>query len=131
MISKALTNSYIQFVTFNPWKTLCNWIAFYQNSFVIWPGSLYHLIRCDSGRLANEAFTSNPIVSSEQYLSSLKITNCINHDEFVSVNNALKKIKEEEETKKNQKFRKYCGIYCINMVDISKKTYERNGVNTR
>ena len=45
-----------------PW----NWMAFYQNSFVTSPGSLYHLIRRDSGRLANEVFTSNPIVSSKE-----------------------------------------------------------------
>ena len=32
----------IQFVIFNPWKVPWNWIAFYQNSFVISPGSLYH-----------------------------------------------------------------------------------------
>ena len=40
--------------------------SLYQNSFVISPGSLYHLIRRDPGRLANEAFTSNPIVSLKQ-----------------------------------------------------------------
>ena len=64
-----------QFVIFNPWKVPWNWMAFYQNSFVISPGSLYHLIRRDSGQLANEAFTSNPIVSLKQWLNSLKITN--------------------------------------------------------
>ena len=37
---------------------------------------LYHLIRRDIGRLTNEVFTSNPIVSSKQLLSDLKITNC-------------------------------------------------------
>ena len=57
---------YIQFVIFNPWKLTWNWIAFYQNSFVISPGLLYHLIRRDNGRLANEAVTSNPIVSLKQ-----------------------------------------------------------------
>ena len=36
------------------------------------PGLLYHLIRRDTGR---PVFTSNPIVSSQQKLSSLKITN--------------------------------------------------------
>ena len=55
-----------QFVIFNPWKLPWNWIAFYQNSFVISPGSLYHLIRRDYGRLANEPFTSNPIASLKQ-----------------------------------------------------------------
>ena len=56
----------IQFAIFNPWKVPCNWIAFFQNSFVISPDSLYHLIRRDTGRLPNEAFTSNPIISSKQ-----------------------------------------------------------------
>ena len=35
-----------------------------QNSFVVSPGLLYNLIRRDTGQLANEAFTSNPIVSN-------------------------------------------------------------------
>ena len=55
-----------QFIISNPWKVPWNWIAFYQNSFVISPGLIYHLIRRDTGRLKNEAFTSNPIVSSKQ-----------------------------------------------------------------
>ena len=38
---------------------------------------LYQLIRRDTGRFANEAFTSNPNVSSKQKLNGLKITNCI------------------------------------------------------
>ena len=38
----------------------------YENSFVISPGLLHHLIRRDAGRLTNEAFTSNTIVSSKQ-----------------------------------------------------------------
>ena len=64
-----------EFVIFSPWKVPWNWIAFYQNSFVISPGLLYHLIRRDSGRLANEVFMSNPIVSSKQWLNGLNITN--------------------------------------------------------
>ena len=32
------------------------------------PGLLYHLIRRDTGRLANEAFSSNVIVASKQEL---------------------------------------------------------------
>ena len=64
-ISKEFDRIYLQFVIFNPWKIPWNWIAFYQNSFVLSPGSLYHLIRRDSGRLSNEAFTSNFIVSSK------------------------------------------------------------------
>ena len=56
-----------QSVIFNPWKVAWNWIAFSQNSFVISPdGLLYHLIRHDTKRLTNEAFTSNPFVSSKQ-----------------------------------------------------------------
>ena len=50
-------------------------MVFYQNSFVISPGLLYHLIRRDSGRLANEAFTSNPTVCSKEWFNGLKITN--------------------------------------------------------
>ena len=38
---------------------------------------LYQLIRCGTGQLANEVFTSNPIVSLKQKLNGLKITNCI------------------------------------------------------
>ena len=38
---------------------------------------LYQLIRRDTERLANEAFTSNSIVSLKQKLNGLKITNCI------------------------------------------------------
>ena len=41
-------------------------ITFSQNSFVISPGLSYHLIRRDYGRLADETFASNPIVSSKQ-----------------------------------------------------------------
>ena len=67
----------IQFVIFSSWKVPWNWIAFYQTSFVISPGLLYHLIRRNTGRLTNKAFTSNSIVSLKQQLSSLKITNCI------------------------------------------------------
>ena len=40
-------------------------------------GLVYYLIRRDSGRLANEAFKSNSIVSSKQWLNGLKITNWV------------------------------------------------------
>ena len=40
-------------------------------------GLLYHLSRRESGRLANEACRSNPIVSSKQWFNGLKITNWI------------------------------------------------------
>ena len=55
-----------QFVIFNSWKVRWNSIDFSQNSFVISPGLLYHLIRRDTGRLVNEAFTSILIISSKQ-----------------------------------------------------------------
>ena len=41
---------------------------------------LYQLIRCDTGRVANEAFTSNPFVYSKQQLNGLKITNCLDSE---------------------------------------------------
>ena len=63
---EALVFMSCQFVIVNPWKVPWNWIVFYQNYFVISPGLLYHLIRRDTGGLANETFTSNPIVSSKQ-----------------------------------------------------------------
>ena len=47
-----------QFVVFNPWKVLWNW-HFVNILLVISPG----LMRCNTGGLKNEAFTSNPIVS--------------------------------------------------------------------
>ena len=65
---------HVQFVIFNPWKFSWNWTAFSQNSIVISPRLLYHPIKRDTGRLANEAFSSNPIVSSNQNLSGLRIT---------------------------------------------------------
>ena len=65
-----------QFVIFNLWKFPWNWIAFSQNSFVISPGLLYHLIRRDNRWLVNETFMSNPFVSSKKLFSGLKITNC-------------------------------------------------------
>ena len=46
--------------------------SFFLKFFVISPG----LIRRDTGRLANEVFTSDLIVCSKQWLSGLKITNC-------------------------------------------------------
>ena len=73
--TRCYTKLLFQFVIFKPWKVLWNWIAFSQYSFVISPGLLYHLIRRDSGRLVNEAFTSNLIVSLKEKLNSLKITN--------------------------------------------------------
>ena len=52
-----------------------------SNSFVLSPGLLYHLIRRDTGRLANETFTSNhgdikSYCFFETILNGLKTTNC-------------------------------------------------------
>ena len=47
---------HFRFKIFNPWKISWNWIALSQNSFVISPSLLYHLIRHDSEWLANEVF---------------------------------------------------------------------------
>ena len=77
LCQRKCTRYQIQFVIFNPWKVQWNWIAFSQNSFVILPGLLYHLIRRDSGRLVNETFESCPIVSLEQQLNGSKIVNWI------------------------------------------------------
>ena len=74
---KTKLSESIPFVTFNRWNVPWNLIAFFQNSFVISPGLLYYLIRRDVGRLANEAFSSNPIFTSKRWLSDLKIANCI------------------------------------------------------
>ena len=41
---------------------------------VISSGLLCHLSRRDTGRLGNQAFTSNHVVSSKQWLGVLKIT---------------------------------------------------------
>ena len=53
---------------------------------------LYELIRRDSGRLANEAFTSNPIVSSKQQLNGLKITICLDNSKTFQA--AAKRLKQ-------------------------------------
>ena len=50
------------------------------------------------------------------------------HDKFVSLNNVLRGYNEmKKQTKKSKNF---CGIHYINMVDISRKTYERNCTET-
>ena len=46
-----------------------------SNFFCYTPDLLYHLIRRDHGRLANETFTSICIVSFKQKLNGLKVTN--------------------------------------------------------
>ena len=49
--------------------------SLFSKFFCYIPGLLYHLIRRDTGPLANEEFTSNVIVSLKQELRGLKITN--------------------------------------------------------
>ena len=68
-----LDTNITMFVIFSLWKVSWNWIPSSQNYFVIRPGLLYHLIRRNTGRLANEVFTSNPIDSSKKELTCLKI----------------------------------------------------------
>ena len=62
-------------------------------------------MRRDTGGLANEAFTSNPIVSLKQYLSGLKTTNCTDYlfmssDQFSNglqlLNQKLNKLRHEK-----------------------------------
>ena len=50
-----------QVVILNPWNVPWNWIAFYWNSFDMSSG----LMRGGTGGLANEAYLSNPTVSSK------------------------------------------------------------------
>ena len=50
---------------------------------------LYQLIRCDTGRLAKEVFTSNSIVSSKQYLNGLKATNWTGVTDFLYVHGTI------------------------------------------
>ena len=51
----------------------------------------------------------------------------ISHDKFVSVSNVLRKYNDINNEIKNPET---CGIHYIKMVDISRKTYERNGIET-
>ena len=61
-------------------------------------------------------------------ISKALINSYISHDKFVSVNNVLREYNEiKEKIKKSWNF---CGIYRTNMVDISRKMYERNCTET-
>ena len=68
---------------------------------------LYHLIRRDTRQLANEAFTSNPIASSKQQLSGLKITNNSCKETAVLKNVFLKILKMTQESTCSEIFFKY------------------------
>ena len=64
----------------------------------------------------------------EVLISKALINSYISHDKFVSVNNVLREYNEiKEKIKKSWNF---CGIYRTNMVDISRKMYERNCTKT-
>ena len=52
----------------------------------------------------------------------------ISHDEFVSVNNVWREYNEMKEYIK--RFWNFCWIHYMNMADISRKKYERNGIET-
>ena len=64
----------------------------------------------------------------EVLISKALIDSYISRDEFVSVNNVLREYNEmKEEIKKSWNV---CRINYINMVDINRETYGRNGVET-
>ena len=64
-------------------------------------------------------------MSIEILIFEALIDSCIFHDKFVSVNNVLR---EYSVLKKKKKSWDFCVIYNINTVDISRKTYRRNGI---
>ena len=66
--------------------------------------------------------------SIEVLISKALIDSYISHDKFVLVNNVLREYYEMKEEIKQ--FRNFCGIYNIKLIDISRKTYEKNGIET-
>ena len=56
-------------------------------------------------------------------ISKSLIDSYISHNEVVSVNNLLREYNEI-------KAWNFCGIYYIKMIDVSRKTYARNGLQT-
>ena len=62
--------------------------------------------------------------SIEFLISKALIDSYISHDKFVSVNNALRVLWNE----RNEKSWNFFEINYIKIVDISKKMYERNGI---
>ena len=70
----------------------------------------------------------NKLNTMKVLISKALIDLYISHNEFVSINNVLKEDNEmKEEIKKSWNFQ---GIQYINMIDISRKTYERNDIET-
>ena len=61
-------------------------------------------------------------------ISKALIDSHISHVEFVSINNVLREYNEIK--KEIKKFWRFCEIQYIKIVDISRKTYERNGLET-
>ena len=63
----------------------------------------------------------------EVLISKALIDSYISHDEFILVNNVLREFNEMKEEIKNPET---CGIQYITMVDISRKIYEINCLET-
>ena len=72
---KKKKNNAITVCNFQSMKSPVELNSFLSKLFCCITWLLYQLIRCNTGRLANEALTSNPIVSSKQQLNCLKIAN--------------------------------------------------------
>ena len=66
--------------------------------------------------------------SIEVLISKALIDSYISHDEFVLVNNVLREYYEMK--KEIKQFWNFCGIYNIKLIDISRKPYEKNGIET-
>ena len=98
---------------FNPWSGPWNWIVFSKNSFVISPGLLHHLIRRDIGRLVNDAFTSNPIISLAQRFKNHKL-----------ISHYIKKIlRENTNSKGNQSWNKRYTFPLVSDIYIKKSCF--------
>ena len=72
------------------------------------------------------SFLKTKLDTIEILISKALINSYISHNDFVLVNNVLQEYNVMKE--KNKKSWKFCEILYINMVDWSKKTCERNGV---
>ena len=66
--------------------------------------------------------------SIEVLISKALIDSYISHDEFILVNNVLREYYEMK--KEIKQFWNFCGIYNIKLIDISRKPYEKNGIET-
>ena len=64
----------------------------------------------------------------EILISKALSDSCVSNKEFVSGNNLLKEYNEPKEEFKSPK--NFCGIYKIDVVEISRKTYARIGIES-